>query len=131
VLSSFPPYNGYRGGCWGNYQAFDLMKSIRSSLKPGTESPVIGFRVASVGTTATNGDYNANGLVDAADYVLWRKLNETPAAYTVWRTNFGTSIGGGDITSNAIPEPASVFLAIIGFAAFAFGRCKPTSHNRV
>ena len=51
------------------------------------------------------GDYNANGTVDAADYVLWRNggplVNEvdTPgvvnaADYTAWRTRFGNSGSG-------------------------------------
>ena len=49
----------------------------------------------------TNPDYNGNGVVDAADYVLWRKggplLNDpTPADvgpddYTYWRLRFGAS----------------------------------------
>jgi hypothetical protein len=46
------------------------------------------------------GDYNNNGVVDAADYVLWRKggtlQNDPtpgvqPADYGVWRANFGSS----------------------------------------
>ena len=51
------------------------------------------------------GDYNNNGTVDAADYVLWRKggplQNEvdTPgvvnaADYTAWRARFGNSGSG-------------------------------------
>ena len=51
------------------------------------------------------GDYNNNGAVDAADYVLWRNggplQNEvdTPgvvnaADYTAWRTRFGNSSSG-------------------------------------
>jgi hypothetical protein len=53
------------------------------------------------------GDYNTNGAVDAADYVLWREnLNQsvtlpndstpgmvTQADYDVWRANFGRSGG--------------------------------------
>jgi hypothetical protein len=47
------------------------------------------------------GDYNNNGVVDAADYVLWRKggtlQNDPtpgvqPADYDVWRANFGKSV---------------------------------------
>jgi hypothetical protein len=48
------------------------------------------------------GDYNNNGKVDAADYVLWRNggplMNEvadpgtvSPADYTAWRNRFGNS----------------------------------------
>ncbi len=39
------------------------------------------------------GDYNHDGKVDAADYVLWRKAPDTyggdPGGYDTWRMNFG------------------------------------------
>ena len=37
------------------------------------------------------GDYNGNGVVDAADFVLWRKDPGAfpPDAYDTWRTHFG------------------------------------------
>jgi hypothetical protein len=43
------------------------------------------------------GDYNDDGEVDAADYVVWRKNPAGfggPAGYSAWRTNFGSSAGG-------------------------------------
>lgn len=41
------------------------------------------------------GDYNNDGKVDAADYVLWRKTNINGATgYTDWRANFGNLSGG-------------------------------------
>jgi dockerin type I repeat protein/PEP-CTERM motif-containing protein len=75
------------------------------------------------------GDYNGNSIVDAADYVLWRKtLNQTGAGlaadgngnnqvdaadYQVWRTNFGkTAALGANYT--AVPEPASIALLAVG-----------------
>ncbi len=41
-----------------------------------------------VGTAvpAPYGDYNLNGLVDAADYVVWRKTDGTAGGYNVWRS---------------------------------------------
>ena len=45
------------------------------------------------------GDYNHNGVVDAADYVLWRKnpsvYGGNPAGYNTWRANFGLTGGSG------------------------------------
>jgi uncharacterized protein YkwD len=75
------------------------------------------------------GDYNENGIVDAGDYVVWRKKLGSPNAlpnddttgvgpddYTRWRSRFGnTGPGSGAGLSAAIPEPrtiAMLFLAI-------------------
>jgi hypothetical protein len=34
-------------------------------------------------------DYNGNGVVDAADYVAWRKNGGAQTEYQAWLTNFG------------------------------------------
>jgi hypothetical protein len=51
------------------------------------------------GGGGAGGDYNGDGSVDAADYVVWRKnpamFGGDPAGYNTWRTNFGGSAGGG------------------------------------
>src|SRR4051812_3472186 len=48
--------------------------------------------------TALAGDYNGDGKVNAADYVLWRKnpanFGGDPAGYITWRNNLG-SLGSG------------------------------------
>lgn len=90
------------------------------------------------------GDYNNNGVVDAADYVVWRKNNgsntylpnevidATPGQVTIddydaWRSRFGnTTPSGNQIAlvpagsgsgslSAAVPEPSS--LALVGSLA--------------
>ena len=38
---------------------------------------------------ALGGDFNGDGAVDAADYVVWRKTDGSQAGYDLWRTNFG------------------------------------------
>ena len=53
------------------------------------------------------GDYNADGTVDAADYVVWRSTLGSASAYNAWRSNFGHTVhtsspGGG----SGVPEPA-------------------------
>lgn len=64
------------------------------------------------------GDFNHNGAVDAADYLVWRNdptTNGGDAGYNNWRTNFGQSTAGGtsllalDTPSAAVPEPAAAF----------------------
>jgi hypothetical protein len=66
-------------------------------------------------TIGLAGDFNLDGHVDAADYVMWRKGLDTTffaGEYVIWQANFGESTGsGGNATANtAIPEPASFLM---------------------
>jgi hypothetical protein len=74
--------------------------------------------------TMLAGDFNDDGKVDAADYVVWRKNEGTLDEYNTWRTNFGRTTGGGDgsvasfAAKSAVPEPSTVLLIMAGcFAA--------------
>ena len=53
----------------------------------------MGFRVASL-IPESNGDFNHNGTVDAADYVVWRHNSGSAVDYNLWRAHFGESITG-------------------------------------
>jgi hypothetical protein len=89
------------------------------------------------------GDYNNNGTVDAADYVLWRNggplENEvatpgtaTPEDYTQWRARFGNTAGSGSINLLAaapVPEPATSGLGMIAVLVAAVIR-RRVSFNR-
>lgn len=67
------------------------------------------------------GDFNGDSNVDAADYVLWRKVINTPDAYNnEWRPNFGASQSGSG--SNAVPEPATGWCILLISAATAATR---------
>jgi hypothetical protein len=77
------------------------------------------------------GDYNGDGKVDTADYVVWRKSDGTTEGYNTWKTNFGSMAGGGAGAGggfSAVPEPSSLLLslaagvAIIG--SFLFRRIR-------
>lgn len=73
------------------------------------------------------GDFNNNGVVDAADYVVWRNTSPTttlpnddspgvvdPSDYADWRANFGKvgRAGSGALHVRSIPEPAGVLIVL-------------------
>jgi hypothetical protein len=67
------------------------------------------------------GDYNNNGTVDAADYVVWRNgdsPDDTQAGYDLWKANFGNSSGGPPPNAAGVPEPAALMLCMIGMVPF-------------
>ena len=73
------------------------------------------FAIETLATVPGPGDYNNNGVVDAADYVAWRKglgTTYTQNDYNVWRSHFGppAGSGAGATVNAAIPEPASCVL---------------------
>jgi hypothetical protein len=83
--------------------------------------------------TGLLGDYNNNGKVDGADYVVWRNVQGTTTIlpndphggtiganqYNTWRANFGAMAGSGSIqtlpSENPVPEPncLALFTAIV------------------
>jgi hypothetical protein len=85
------------------------------------------------------GDYNHNGIVDATDYVVWRKSagltgpglaadgnnnNQIDSGdLDVWRSHFGQASGSaaGTGLAGAVPEPNSLGLALVAMMVF-FGR---------
>jgi hypothetical protein len=78
------------------------------------------------------GDYNADGSVDAADYVVWRKnpagFGGDPAGYNTWRANFDGPTGAGSgFGASAVPEPAALVLASFAIAICSLKRCHKDS----
>lgn len=75
------------------------------------------------------GDYNDDGAVDAADYVIWRDSVGMPAGtlpndadggiirqaqYETWKANYGTTIQSAPEQLAAVPEPGTVLLLLGG-----------------
>ncbi len=72
------------------------------------------------------GDYNENGVVDAADFVVWRKNPSSlpnegaspgvvdQADYDLWKSRFGATSGPG--LAAVVPEPESCLLILLGLA---------------
>ena len=88
------------------------------------------------------GDYNRNGFVDAADYVVWRKTLDTNVTagtgadgnnngtieiedYNLWRAQFGGTRGqgaNGSPLANPVPEPSTQTLLTALSCALLVGR---------
>jgi hypothetical protein len=76
-------------------------------------------------TMPLSGDYNFDGSVDAADYVVWRRTGGgSPAGYALWRQYFGSTATGaaGSLQHAAVPEPSMVSLLTAVIAALFFRR---------
>jgi autotransporter-associated beta strand protein len=83
-------------------------------------------------TSGLSGDYNQDGTVDAADYVVWRKTDGSQTGYDQWRTNFGRTAGSGSADHPAggapspslavVPEPTATVLAITALLAGVYWR---------
>ena len=66
------------------------------------------------------GDYNRDGRVDGADYVVWRKTGiNGEQGYADWRANFGTTAPGfvAGLGARQVPEPAAWILIVTGMMA--------------
>jgi hypothetical protein len=60
-----------------------------------------------------NGDFNGDGAVNAADYVVWRK-NGMRFGYEAWRANYGLPEGAvASVAGRSVPEPPSVALTVV------------------
>ena len=88
------------------------------------------------------GDYDGNHVVDAADYVVWRKTlaqSAIPAGsgadgnssgtievgdFTYWRARFGNAAGSGAGAGqvSAIPEPSAIVLLLTALATSSLAR---------
>jgi hypothetical protein len=81
-------------------------------------------------------DYNGDGVVDTADYTVWRSMlgqsgdglaadgdfNGTVdgADYQLWRSSFGATAGGAGamaLSRSAVPEPSSLALLTVAICA--------------
>jgi hypothetical protein len=80
---------------------------------------IVGKNLVLLAAASQTGDYNQDGVVDAADYTVWRdklgtngSLPNDPiggtigaAQYQQWKANFGA--GGAGAVATAVPEPTT------------------------
>jgi autotransporter family porin len=128
------------GGVTGGFSAYLL-----PALSPGLMWNVHTSPLAVTLSVSLAGDYNHNGIVDAADYSIWRDtLGSTsdiradgdnngmvnPADYNVWKLNFGATGGAGAAGHLSpqllsVPEPpaAPILLGLLAIPAIFGRRC--------
>jgi hypothetical protein len=119
-LANFSHGTTYEEDHWQNDAGIGIMdptadagELLKISEMDVRAMDVIGYnRVA----TSLAGDFNFDGAVDAADYVLWRKAGGTQVSYDVWRAHFGQNAGKSAASgaSTAVPEPTSQAMFIMG-----------------
>jgi hypothetical protein len=110
----------------------DLVFQFLLSDKATANTGAVVYEAASA-AGGVLGDYNKNGVVDAADYTVWRDKLGQPAGsldnrdplnggninaqdYTYWKSRFGAtsnSGGGGLAGSTSVPEPATWLLLLL------------------
>jgi hypothetical protein len=110
----------------------------------GADDTVQLYQLSLTATEILLGDYNKNGVVDGADYVVWRNMQGqsvtqgtgadgdfdgqiTTTDYDVWRSHFGESAGQPVGSGFAVPEVDSIWIAALGtIAAAAFDQRRRT-----
>jgi hypothetical protein len=133
-------------------QSFDLLNwgtvagSFTSVLLPALTSGSWNTSQLSAGilsvVSGLAGDYNNNGIVDAADYTVWRdSLGSTTnlvadgdgnhvvdaADYNLWKSNFGSHSGSGAGATAAVPEPTALWMLLAGILTIGCRRCAAVS----
>jgi len=102
-----------------------------------------------VPTGGLAGDYNKNGAVDVADFVVWREAQSSGATaldnrdplqgtnpvgspdYDYWRARFGNTAGTGTVAPTAVPEPAGLLPLSFGTMWWAAQRYRSRRLRRI
>ncbi|MEO7402529.1 MAG: dockerin type I domain-containing protein [Burkholderiales bacterium] len=116
----------------------------------GGDDTVQLYQLGLTPTQVLFGDYNNNGIVDAADYSVWRNSQGqnvtlgagadgnfdgqvTAADFDVWRSNFGKTLSSGSGTGSLfadsnVPEPGTFCLTTLGIALAFTASARRGSH---
>jgi formylglycine-generating enzyme required for sulfatase activity len=144
------PFRGsrdQRGGDWRSSSSGPLAAGTKIFYFGGSgtaqQFDYLGFRVATTLVADVEGDYNADGIVNAADYAVWRDTRGSTtnlaadgsgngtvdtADFSFWRARFGNTVGAASSADVAVPEPTMVELGLIVFAILSIspGRIRRT-----
>jgi hypothetical protein len=102
-----------------SFDTFQVRPSTAATTAEVFDTSLFKVEFISASIPTLDGDYNQDGSVNAADYVVWRKTNGTQPGYDTWRTNFGRAAAGSGLGralgASAIPEPGAVVLVLVAF----------------
>jgi hypothetical protein len=104
------------------YDGVNPFTGFDDTLSAAIASPLVWEIDVLAPVEGLDGDYNGDGKVDAADYVVWRKNDGSQPGYDAWRANFGSMLfgsGGGSATS--VPEPHT-FVMLAAAAGMVLAR---------
>jgi hypothetical protein len=129
--------NWTRAGASGDNLSFPAQPIFELAIDhPGGDVGSPG-NVPGVITPTLPGDYNSDGAVDTADYVVWQKSDSSPNGYAVWRANFGrTAASESAVALVAVPEPTALALLVLFAPAVSVRRwhlimrCRVSSVSR-
>jgi hypothetical protein len=117
--------NPYNGGSWSDTEAGFASRILTDGAWDSWAfTPTFNFTafaenpVAALPPDTLTGDYTRDGRVDAADYVVWRKIDGSQQGYASWRQNFGASAGAGPLSGANVPEPNAASLVAVAVCLF-------------
>jgi hypothetical protein len=104
-------------GILGQFDDTDGLPSLANNLVWRVDYLTSAVRL----TVISAADFNRDGDVDAADYVLWRNNDGTAEKLNLWRAHFGTTINPlpgaySDSSLDLVPEPSTAVLFLVSFA---------------
>lgn len=123
----FTNLDSFAGMAQGDYQTFDSFfaptsvgqfsaiytLNLSDEDLPGEQQQTLTLNLLAEAVLA--GDFNTDGAVDAADYVVWRDGLDTVYTledYEVWKMHFGETAGAAALAPATVPEPRSVLLLV-------------------
>jgi hypothetical protein len=152
LVNSFSPTVG---NSFNILSATSLISGIFATIDLPTLGSFLAWDQSQLYTTGTlnvistlPGDYNGDGIVNAADYTVWRSaLGQTVMAgtgadgdgdgmidqgdYDFWSLHFGETVGSlpGAGRGAGVPEPSTFALAFLAMIFFA-GRARSAATRR-